>query len=240
MNIVDILIIIFLILGTIVGFKQGFTRSLVSLVGLVLVTIVAYILKNPVSSFLMDVFPFFQFDGIVKGVTALNIALYEIIAFLLVFGVLMIILRIIAVATGFFEKVLSFTIVLGIPSKILGAILGLLKTYIIIFFALYILSFPSLANVSWMQESKFREPILTNTPVLSEVANDMAAVFNEFAQLSNKYSEISNSNEFNLEAIDLFLKYNVVTVEQVEKLIENDKIRVEGIEPIIEKYKEAE
>ena len=34
MNIVDILIILFILLGAVVGFKQGFTKSLVSFLGI--------------------------------------------------------------------------------------------------------------------------------------------------------------------------------------------------------------
>ena len=97
MSIVDIVIIIFVLLGAVVGFKQGFTKSLVSCVGVILVTVFAFLLKNPVSEFLMSVSPFFNFGGIIKGVTVLNIALYEVIAFALVFGVLMIVLKILLI-----------------------------------------------------------------------------------------------------------------------------------------------
>src|SRR5690625_5201712 len=100
MNIVDILIIIFILLGASIGFKQGFTKSLVSFVGIIVVIILAYLLKNPVSEFLMSIGPFFNFGGIIKGVTVLNIAVYEIIAFILVFTILMIILRVLLLATG--------------------------------------------------------------------------------------------------------------------------------------------
>ena len=41
----------------------------------------------------MKFLPFFNFGGIIKGVTVLNIALYEAIAFILVAGILMAILN---------------------------------------------------------------------------------------------------------------------------------------------------
>ena len=170
MNIVDILIIIFILLGAVVGFKQGFTKSLVSFVGIVIVTILAYFLKNPVSEFLMSFCPFFSFGGIIKGITVLNIAVYEVIAFLLVFAILMIVLRALLFATGILETILKFTIVLGIPSKILGAIVGVIKNYIIAFFVLYLLSMPNFVDVEFVKDSKFREPILRNTPLLSNAA----------------------------------------------------------------------
>lgn len=238
MNIVDILIILFILFGAVVGFKQGFTKSLVSFVGIIFVTILAYFLKNPVSEFLMSFCPFFNFAGIIKGVTVLNIAVYEIIAFILVFSVLMILLRLLLVTTGILETILKFTIVLGIPSKILGAIVGVVKHYIIVFFVLYLLSMPNFVDVGFIKDSKYREPILANTPLLSNVAESSLKVLDEFKGLSDKYTEAENSNEFNLETLDLFLKYKVMTVDAVKKLDESGKINIKGIEKVLEKYEE--
>ena len=238
MNIVDILIIIFILLGTAIGFKQGFTKSLVNFLGIIVVIILAYLLKNPVSEFLMSIGPFFNFGGIIKGVTVLNIAVYEIIAFILVFTILMIILRVLLLATGILETILKFTIVLGIPSKILGAVVGALKNYVIVFFVLYLLSMPNFVDVGFIKESNFREPILRNTPFLSGIADSSLKVLDEFKGLSDKYTNVENSNEFNLETLDLFLKYKVVTVDTVKKLDDSGKINIEGIETVIDKYEE--
>ena len=238
MNIVDILIIIFILLGASIGFKQGFTKSLVNFLGIIVVIIFAYLLKNPVSEFLMSIGPFFNFGGIIKGVTVLNIAVYEIIAFILVFTILMIILRVLLLATGVLETILKFTIVLGIPSKILGAVVGALKNYIIVFFVLYLLSMPNFVDVGFVKESNFREPILRNTPLLSGIADSSLKVLDEFKGLSDKYTNVENSNEFNLETLDLFLKYKVVTVDTVKKLDDSGKINIEGIETVIDKYEE--
>ena len=238
MNIIDLLIMIFILIGAVVGFKRGFTSSLFNFVGVILVIIIAYFLKNPISEFLMNFCPFFSFGGIIKGVTVLNIAVYEIIAFILVFSLLMIGLKALLMATGIFETILKFTIVLGLPSKILGAIVGLIENYIIVFFVLYILSMPNFLDVGFIKDSTYREPILKNTPILSNVAESTLAVLDEFKGLSDKYTETENSNEFNLETLDLFLKYKVVTVDTVEKLDDSGKIKIEGIETVLNKYRE--
>ena len=47
MNVIDIGIILFIIYGFIVGFKNGFTKQLVKTIGFILVIILAYYLKNP-------------------------------------------------------------------------------------------------------------------------------------------------------------------------------------------------
>ena len=234
MNIVDILIIVFILLGAFIGFRDGFTKALVNAVGVIIVTVIAYVLKNPVSEILMSFMPFFNFGGI----TSLNIVLYEVIAFLLVFSILMIILKIVAVTTGIFETLLKFTIVLGIPSKILGAVVGAIKNYILVFFALYVLSLPTFASWSFINESSYREPILSRTPLLSMVAAQTVSVFDDFASLKDKYENSDNTNEFNLETIDIFLKYKVVTPKTVNSLIDNGKLDIDGIENVLNKYKE--
>ena len=144
MNIIDIGIILFILSGAIIGLKRGFTKQLVSSIGFILIVILSFILKNPVSIFFYEHLPFFKFSGIIKGVTVLNIALYEIFAFFIVFSILTIVYKFLLLATSIFEKVLKATIILGIPSKILGAILGFIQYFILAFIILYVLNFNSL------------------------------------------------------------------------------------------------
>ena len=238
MNITDILILIFILLGAVVGAKQGFTKTLVSFLGIIVVIVLAYFLKNPVSEFLMSFCPFFNFGGIIKDVTVLNIAVYEVIAFILVFVVLMVVLNALLFATGVFETVLKFTIVLGVPSTILGAIIGAIKNYVIVFFVLYLLSMPNFVDVDFVKNSVYREPILKNTPLLSNIAGTSLEVLDEFKGLSDKYTNSEDTNSFNLETLDVFLKYKVVTVDTVKKLDESGKIDIDGIETVLSKYEE--
>lgn len=239
MNITDFLIVIFVLLGAFVGAKQGFTKALVSFLGTVIVVILAYFLKNPVSEFLMSFCPFFNFGGIIKGVTVLNIAVYEVIAFVLMFVILMAVLNALLFATGIFEKILKFTIVLGMPSAIFGAIIGAIKNYVIVFFVLYILSMPNFVDVSFVKDSKFREPILANTPLLSHIAGSALEALDEFKGLADKYTSSEDTNAYNLETLDVFLKYKIVTVKTTEKLIESGKISIEGIDSVLNKYREV-
>ena len=239
MNITDFLIVIFVLIGAFVGAKQGFTKALVSFLGTVIVVILAYFLKNPVSEFLMSFCPFFNFGGIIKGVTVLNIAVYEVIAFVLMFVILMAVLNALLFATGIFEKILKFTIVLGMPSAIFGAIIGAIKNYVIVFFVLYILSMPNFVDVSFVKDSKFREPILANTPLLSHIAGSALEALDEFKGLADKYTSSEDTNAYNLETLDVFLKYKIVTVKTTEKLIESGKISIEGIDSVLNKYREV-
>ena len=240
MNIIDFLIILLIVLGAVIGFKRGFTRSLVSAVGTIVIVVLAFLLKNPVSVVLYEHLPFFQFGGIIKGVTVLNIALYELLAFIIVLAVLGIVLKILMVVTSIFEKLLNITIILGIPSKILGAIVGALEWFVIVFIGLYILNMPMI-NVKEVEESKLTSPILNSTPLLSNVIEDMTKVVDEFIVIKDRYQDQDvDTQEFNKETLDLFLKYDVVTVESIEKLIADKKLTIENVEDILSKYREGE
>ena len=137
MNLVDVLILLFLVLSACLGFKRGFTRELVSFIGFFAVVIIAFYLKNPISQFLYENLPFFKFGGLFKGVTALNILIYEVIALLLAISILSIALKLLVFATKVFEKLLTMTIILGIPSKILGAVVGLIEGFVWFFIIFY-------------------------------------------------------------------------------------------------------
>lgn len=236
MNIVDVLILIFLGFGAVIGFKRGFTKQLISSIGLILVVILAFFLKNPISVFLYENLPFFKFGGIFKGITVLNILVYEVIAFFLVLAILLALLKVLTFISGIFEKLLNMTIILGIPSKILGAVLGILENFVLAFVILYVLSLPFF-SINELNESKLKDKILKNTPFLSTHIDKSVTVIDEFIDMKEKYETAVDSNGFNAEALDLLLKHKVVTVESVEKLLEKDKLQIDNIDSVLEKYK---
>lgn len=238
MNIIDVCIILLLGLGAVLGFKRGFTKTLATSVGFVLVIIFSFLLKNPLSEFMYQNFPFFNFWGIFKGVTVLNILLYEVIAFLVVLSILTIILKVVIFATSIFEKLLNITIIFGIPSKILGMIVGIIEYYVITFVVLFVISLP-VFNFDFIEGSKWRIPILSNTPLLTDISKGTIQVFDEFSNLTDKYKNSTNSEEFNKEAFDVFLKYKVITPESAEKLNEKRKLNIDNIKELIDKYKEG-
>lgn len=219
----DMIIVLVLIFGFLIGFKRGFTRELVSLVGIVLITILAFIFKNPISVLLYKNLPFFKFNYLVKGSNVLNILLYEVIAFLIVFIVLFIVLKIIIKLTNLFETILKMTIVLGIPSKILGGVVGVLKSYIIVFIVLYIMSLPAFA--ADMKETKIGDFMLNHSAVLSDITGNSVKVYYEIADLIEEYKDKSNQKNFDQDALDLLIKYKAITKENAKDLIKNGKLK---------------
>ena len=224
MSVVDIVILIFLGFGALIGFKRGFTRQLVSLIGIFAILILSFILKNPISIFFYNNLPFFNFGGIFKDITVLNILLYEVIAFFVVFFVLSILFKILVCFTKIFEKVLKATIILGIPSKILGGIVGGIKTLIYIFIAMYVLSLPTF-NLSIIEESKIGNTILDKTPILGSICDDTLVVFNEIIELKDEYENTDNVKEFNQKTLNIMIDNKIITEENAQNLIDKGKIK---------------
>lgn len=240
MNIVDALIIVFILLGGFAGWRKGFTKEVVTFIGIFAVLILSFLFKNPISTFLYEHFPFFSFGGLLKGVTTLNILLYEVIALLVAMSLLTIALKLLTFLTSIFEKLLKFTIVLGIPSKILGMLVGFVEGFIWVFIILYVLNLP-VFNIKELNESKYKDDILTKVPILSSLADDTVKVIEEFTDLKEQYSDKTITiDEFNYQSLDVFLKYNVITIDSIEILKEKGKLKVEGLDELINKHKEAE
>lgn len=224
MNVIDIIILILLAFGGLIGFKKGFTNQLVSLVGIFVIIIFSYLLKNPVSVFFYNNLPFLNFGGIFKDITVINILVYEILAFFIIFVILTLIFKILLKITKVFEKILKWTIILGIPSKILGAILGVIQNLIYVFIALYILNLPTV-GFNIVTESKVANTILNKTPILTNICDKTLVVFEEIGELAKEYENTDNVGEFNQKALDLMIKNNVITKENAIKLIEKEKIK---------------
>lgn len=238
MNILDALIILLILFSAFTGFKRGFTKELVSFLGFFVIVIAAFLLKNPISEILYENMPFFSFGGLFKGVSALNIIVYEVIAFFIVVAIATIIFRVLVFATSIFEKLLKMTIILGFPSKILGMIIGAIEGFVWSFIILYILSLP-VFNIKEMNDSKLVGPILENTPVLSAFTKDFKVALDEFGSLKEKYEIENNTEEFNYSTLDVLLKYKIVSVESVEKLNQKGKLKIDNIDVLINQYKEA-
>ena len=125
-GIVDVFIILFLALGGIVGFKSGAIKELTRFIGFFLVIIISFYLKDKLMVLMYENLPFFNFFGIIKGMDALNILLYQLISFLIIFTALMFILKVLIVITGLVEWLVKMTIFLSLPSKIIGLVIGVL------------------------------------------------------------------------------------------------------------------
>lgn len=236
MNIVDIVIITIFAFGILTGFVRGFLKQTVTFLGTILVVILAFIFKNPLSLMMYKNLPFFKFGGLFQGLTSLNILMYETLAFIIALVILSIVLAVIIKITGVIEKLLKLTIILAIPSKILGMVVGFVQSLIIVYISLFIVSLP-IINVPYLEDSKYAKLILEKTPFLSSVTDGLTSTYDEISQFIKDNSTIDSKIK-NRNMVEIMLKNDVTTTESIKLLVDKNKIDIDNVEELLEKYKE--
>ena len=220
--VVNIIIILFLASEIYNGYKNGFLESGIRLLGEIIAIIASYILAKPLGVVLYDHLPFFKFSGLFEGVYALNIILYEVIAFFIVLTVFMIAVKVIVKATGLVQKLLSFIMLFGVPNKILGSLLGLVRGLIILYFAVFALKFG--ANIFGFTVKESLADDILNVPILKQTFGSFVDSLNSISELAHDYKDVSNKEEFNDKAMDILLKYDIISEKNLDILINSGKI----------------
>lgn len=178
---VDILLLIILIGGIIVGAKRGLIVQLIHMVGFVVALIVAFKYYKPLAEKFVLWIPFPAIttnSQLSFAVEALDLdqTFYRIIAFALIFFIVKFALQIVASMFDF----LKFLPVLGQVSSILGAVLGFIEIYFLLFVFLYVLA---LLPVDFLQTaiggSGIAHFILENTPFLSEAVKNWWYIYQD-------------------------------------------------------------
>ena len=235
MNILDIAVILVIIAFGILGAKRGVFKELVTTVGFILVVVIAFILKNPIAEWLSLNLPFIKFHGLLNQVS-FNILFYQLIAFIILIVLLEVILQTLIRVSSVVEKILDCTIILGIPSKILGFFVGLIEGFVIVFLALFLLKQPVL-NINLFKDSKLSGPILNSTPILSNVGKRIVVTIDDTTKLIEDYDNKKiDSNTLELESIEVFLKHKLVSKGYIKKLIDKGKINITGIDKVLNRY----
>lgn len=233
LNVFSIGIVLILIGYLIGGWKNGVVKETASIIGIIIVFFVSYFLMGIVGNFLCTILPFLKFDGLVS----LNILIYQAIAFILLFSILMGVYRLLLKISNGLQKIINATIILIIPSKILGAIIGLITGWITIFIVLLVLLVP-LKDFDQFKDSKMNNIVLFHTPVLSDTVKPFTKgaleIYDVSSKIANKDIEM---NEANLKSIDIMLKYKLVDKDTVENLVKNKKLKgIKNIDSVLSNY----
>lgn len=224
MNVCDIIILIALAFGAVGGFKAGVIKKTADFVGMFIIVILAFYLKNYLSVIMYENLPFFNFWGFIKGLDAINILFYETLAFIIVFMALLFVLRVVLTVTGLIEKLLKATIILSIPSKLLGIVVGVIEMYVYVFLILIVLTLP-IFDLPYVRESKTANFIINNTPILSGISEDMINIYdNVYDVVINKNSK--TDEQLNSDITKILIDNNVITKESARKLVERNKLHI--------------
>jgi len=236
MNIIDVVIILFILLFGITGWHNGFIRSVISAVGIILVFVLSFWLKNPIAEWLSLNLPFFNFWGDFKNVTIINVVIYQLLAFIIVFIILVSVYIVAVRISKFVEKILKYTIILGIPSKILGFIAGIIEGFVVATVGVAFLSLP-IFGFDLIHESSLKSFLLESTPIVGSMMKDTSQAIDEIMDLRDDFSSNSTKDEFNRKSLDIMLKYNVIEVDYADKLIDKGKLKIAGADEILNKYR---
>lgn len=222
-NIVDIIIVLLLISGFITGYKKGLIKQAVSTIGLIVVVVLSFLFKNNLSIILYEKCPFFTV-GLLKNYSSLNILLYELLAFFILFVVFSIILKIIIKISGIVENIFEDSDLFRTLFKVLGGLLGILETYISIFVILLILSMPifSLNFTKYINKSKLKNYIMNNTLLISNIAEPLVKTIDSINAL--EIQKNIGKEEFNCETIEIFKKNKIVSEESLKYLYKHKKL----------------
>ena len=236
MSIVDIVLIVLFVYAAYKGWKTGGISSLINLVGTLVVVVGSYYLKNPISVLLYKNLPFFSFGGLFAGISSINIIVYEIIAYLICCSVLGVLLAILVKVTGIIDKIVNKTIILSLPSKLLGILASVLQCFITSFVLLFVLAqVPFTAK--YVNESKTAKTLLENTPIMSSITNDLYHTATEIYDIAIKADGEPDKKKADYDALEVLLKYRVITSKNAKDLVDKNKLQVENVNELLEKYK---
>ena len=232
-NIFSVIIVLLILLCGVLGSKRGILKELVVIIGTIVVFVLSFFLKDFVAGFFCTYLPFFNFKIPLGNLISLNIIFYQLIAFLILVIIFRLILQILIDVTGIFSKIINATIILALPNKLLGFIVGLLEGYILMFIILNVIAIPMSGSRLFMS-SGVRQFIVNDTPVLKDSLGGLNYAIEDVLSLSSK--DDRNTND--LKVIDIMLKYKTVSVDFMDDVKETGKLDdISGLDGVIDKYR---
>lgn len=232
MNNISVAIILIIVSFGILGLKRGALKEAVIVFGNILVIAIAYFFKDMLASYLMNTLPAYKINSVLGQLSSLTIIFYKLIAFLALMIVFHFLLRIIINLSGLLGKIMDATVILLLPNRIIGFILGIVEGYVLMFIVLNVLMIPLSSNTTFM-DSGVRKYIVEETPILKDSFGGLNTSLEEVLQLDKNDTE----NSLNLKVIDILLKNKIITKDEVQELVTNGKIvNVDGLDTVINKY----
>lgn len=166
----NLILIIILIFGLFMGLKRGFILQAMHLTGYIISFIVAALYYDKLAGKLSLWIPYPDISdeslwaGFLQSMPLEN-AFYNAISFAIIFFAVKIIMQIIASMLDF----VSAIPILGSINKLLGAALGFVEVYVLLFVVLFILALTPLTQIqNWMNDSSVAMFIVEKTPILSK------------------------------------------------------------------------
>ena len=167
----DLLILVILIVGIFVGGRRGFIVQAIHMFGFIIAIIVALIYYKPLAQKFLLWIPY---PGFAESATStleligldVDRTFYRVIAFAIIFFATKLVLQIIGSMLDF----LKYLPILGSINRMLGAILGLIECYFLLFIVLYVLALLPLEGLQARLDSSIITGLmLEHTPIVSSL-----------------------------------------------------------------------
>ena len=111
-----------------------------------------------------------------------------------------------------------------LPSTILGALVSLIKGYLLVFVLAVLLIIP-IGKYDIYKESTIINFMLYKTPILSKYTNSFIEPIHDIIELTDLVANKKiSSKEANTKAVEKMIEYNVVDTNTLEKLYETNKL----------------
>lgn len=225
--IIDIIIVFLLALGGLLGWKAGVLKTVVKFVGLLAITIISLSLKNILSAFLMKTFPFFNFPGY-NDMLSINIFIYNAISFILIFVLLYCLLNIVLAITGFLNTLLKFTVIWILPSKILGAVFGVLEMYLFILIAFFVLAqVPFTTN--FVYTSNIAPVMMKYTPIVGPFVSRTSASMAQINEIMKQDNKDKTTQDLDLQILTRAISSGIISKDLLKELIEDEKLDFKNV-----------
>lgn len=167
----DLLILLLLVAGLIAGGKRGLVMQAIHMFGFIIAIIIALIYYKPLAQHFLFWIPYPGFTEEISSalsLTGLDVdrTFYRVIAFAVIFYAVKIIMQIIASMFDF----LRYVPVLGGVNRLLGAVLGFIESYFLIFILLYVVALLPMIGIQERVDSSILAGLmLEHTPIVSSM-----------------------------------------------------------------------
>lgn len=222
MNYIEIIMIIFILVGLIVGWSKGFWKTGTDLLAMFISMVIASMLKKPLAILLMKILPFIEFG---KDIYSLNILFYYIIAYFVIFLLIMVIYQAIMIRTGLDEILVEKSFSSSILSKSISSILGLPFMIIVLYNLLLIVNFPYI-NVKAIDNSNLIDRFFTKTLILNNTNASLYLAEENASEYLHKilYKRLSNKEKDNIIIYEFYLN-DLVDSDTISTLKKQKKIK---------------
>ena len=191
MTIFDIIIIVIILLGLIIGWNRGMIKIGVDLLILFFSMLLSSILKNVVFNLTYLYIPVIK----IKGLSSLYLILYQLIIYvfllLLFIGIFNLILRKLKLD----DKLLTESISSSPASRVIGAIIGMPFMIFILYNLILILNFP-IINIDFIKDSSLSNNFMERTLLLKNT--NISLYYTEY----DTYYTLLDLTDDNKDSID--------------------------------------